>query len=298
MNAKDQSPPIEPLHETLANPDRWGKPAGGWRLKLYTVIFESDTRAGVLFDKTLLALILTSLLVVVMESVESLQTRWAWWFDLAEWAFTALFTLEYGLRLWCVRRPLRYARSFFGVVDLLAVAPSYLALLVPGLHALIDVRVLRLLRVFRIFKLTQFINEYQFLGGALLASWRKILVFVSVVAMVVVVLGTLMYVIEGPANGFTSIPTAIYWAATTMTTTGYGDITPKSELGRAITTLMMLLGWGTLAVPTGIVTAEMALRGRERQEGHVFDHAKVCTACGQKGHDPTAQYCHHCGALL
>lgn len=281
-----------------ANADRWGQPEGGLRLKLYTVIFESDTRSGVLFDKTLLALILAGLLVVVMESVESLQTRWAWWFDLAEWTFTALFTAEYLLRLWCVRRPWRYARSFFGVVDLLAVAPSYLALLLPGLHVLIDVRVLRLLRVFRIFKLTQFIDEYQFLGSALLASWRKILVFVSVVAMGVVVLGTLMYVIEGPANGFTSIPTAIYWAATTMTTTGYGDITPKSEWGRAITTLMMLLGWGTLAVPTGIVTAEMALRGRDRQESHALAHARTCAQCGQTGHAPTARYCHLCGAQM
>lgn len=273
-------------------------PEGGWRLKAYRIIFESDTRAGKIFDEMLLLLIVLSLLVVVAESVDSLNARWGKWFEITEWVFTALFTVEYVLRLWCVRFPLRYARSFFGVVDLLAVAPNYLALFAPGLHALIDVRVLRLLRVFRIFKLTHFITEYQFLGSALLASWRKILVFVSGVAMAVVVLGTVMYVIEGPQNGFSSIPTAIYWAATTMTTTGYGDITPKTELGRAITTLMMLIGWGTLAVPTGIVTAEMALQRRDNMFGHVHGGARVCPACGHGGYGPAARFCQHCGASL
>lgn len=288
----------EGLLAVSANLDRWGMPDAGWRLKAYRIIFESDTRAGKLFDEILLLLIVLSLIVVAAESVESLHARWADWFALVEWVFTVLFTAEYVLRLWCVRFPFRYARSFFGVVDLLAVAPSYLALLVPGLHALIDVRVLRLLRVFRIFKLTHFITEYQFLGSALIASWRKILVFISGVAMAVVVLGTVMYVVEGPANGFSSIPTAIYWAATTMTTTGYGDITPKTELGRAITTVMMLIGWGTLAVPTGIVTAEMALHRRESMFGHPLGGTRVCPACGQGGYGPAAKYCQHCGESL
>jgi len=245
MDEKSSSPDM-PVHAAAlsdadAQAQRWGRPSAGWRLACYRVIFESDTRAGRLFDQLLVLLILASLVVVVADSVEALRGRFGAFFDLAEWAFTGLFTLEYLLRLACIGRPLRYARSFFGLVDLMALLPTYLALLVPGLHALIDIRVLRLLRVFRIFKLMHFVAEYQAMGGALVASRRKILVFVSVVAMIVVVMGTLMYVIEGPANGYTSILTGIYWAATTMTTTGFGDITPKTELGRAITTFMMLL---------------------------------------------------------
>jgi voltage-gated potassium channel len=276
--------------------ERWGRPQSGWRLSLYRVIFESDTPAGQRFDKWLVALILASLVVVIAESEEPLRERWALAFDVAEWGFTLLFTIEYLLRLVCVDRPARYARSFFGVVDFLSIAPTYLAVLFPGLHALIDVRVLRLLRVFRIFKLTSFIREYHSLGGALAASWRKITVFVTVVAMVVVVMGTLMYVVEGPAKGFTSILTAIYWAATTMTTTGYGDITPKTELGRVITTLMMLLGWGTLAVPTGIVTTEMALQRRQTTDSLLMP--RTCPGCGHVGHVASARHCSQCGSTL
>ena len=294
--------------------ERWGRPASGWRLACYRVIFESDTRAGRLFDQLLVLLILISLVVVVADSVEALQARFGVLFDWAEWFCTGLFTLEYLLRLACIGRPGRYARSFFGLVDLLALLPTYLALLVPGLHALIDIRVLRLLRVFRIFKLMHFVAEYQAMGSALLASRRKILVFVSVVALIVVVMGTLMYVVEGPANGYTSILTGIYWAATTMTTTGFGDITPKTELGRAITTFMMLLGWGTLAVPTGIVTAEMTARrigaavpenadGARASAGLADAVAaaaapRLCPACGGGGHVAQARFCLHCGARL
>lgn len=274
---------------------------------MYRVVFESDTRAGMMFDKALIALIVVSLLVVVADSVESLQARWAGVFEAFEWAFTLLFTLEYVLRLMCLRRPWRYARSFFGVVDLLAVLPTYLALLLPETHALIDVRVLRLLRVFRIFKLTAYISEYHALGGALIASARKILVFLSVVVMIVIVIGSVMYVVEGPANGYTSIPTAIYWAITTMTTVGFGDITPKTELGRFIASLMMLLGWGTLAVPTGIVTAEMTIR-RHAAEGSpaTVEHAPLrsaprarqCAVCACETHLPEAAYCQQCGGML
>jgi len=281
-------------HHPYENPERWGRPLQGWRLRLYTIIFEADTRAGQRFDRWLIGLILLSVIVVAADSVDHLHARWHRGFAALEWGFTALFTLEYLARLVCVRHPWRYATSFFGVVDLLAVLPTYLALLFPEIHALIDVRVLRLLRVFRVFKLTAYLTEYQALGGALLASRRKILVFLSVVIMVVLVLGTLMYVVEGPRNGFTSIPTAVYWAITTMTTVGFGDITPKTDVGRLIASLMMLLGWGTLAVPTGIVTAEMSAQRLMTRS----PTTRTCHECLTEGHLPEARYCLHCGAHL
>ena len=221
------------------------KPLTGWRLRWYTIIFEADTRAGRLFDKVLIAVILVSVAVVMADSVEALNRRYGHIFQALEWAFTLLFTAEYIARLLCTRRPLRYASSFFGIIDLLALLPTYLALFVPGLHALIDVRVLRLLRIFRIFKLTAYVAEFQSLGSALTASRRKILVFLSAVMMLVLVMGTVMNVVEGRANGFTSIPTSIYWAVSTVTTVGFGDITPKTDLGRLISSFMMLLGWAS-----------------------------------------------------
>ncbi len=278
---------------TETSPREPGRPLAGWRLRLYTVIFESDTRAGRLFDVWLIVLILASVLAVVLDSLPALPPAQREALYRIEWVFTALFTVEYLARLACVRHPLRYALSFYGVIDLLALLPTYLALLVPEVHALIDVRVLRLLRVFRIFKLTAYLAEFQALGGALRASRRKILVFISAVLMIVLVMGTLMYVVEGPANGFTSIPTAVYWAITTMTTVGFGDITPKTELGRFNASLMMLLGWGTLAVPTGIVTAEMTARRLGSQPV-----ARICPECLAEGHASEAHYCLHCGAAL
>lgn len=276
----------------VASNDAWGKPLDGWRLRLYTIIFEADTRAGRLFDQWLIAIILASVTVVVLDSVHGINARLGTVFDILEWGFTLVFTVEYVARLLCVRHPLRYALSFYGVIDLLALLPTYLALLVPEVHALIDVRVLRLLRVFRVFKLTAYMSEYQSLGRALQASRRKIMVFLAAVLMIVLVMGTLMYVVEGPANGFTSIPIAVYWAVTTMTTVGFGDITPKTDLGRLIASVMMLLGWGTLAVPTGIVTAEMSHLRR------VPTTTRSCHECLTEGHMPDANYCRHCGALL
>lgn len=272
--------------------DPFGRPAGGWRREWYTVIFESDTRAGRHFDLLLLALIAASVLIVTLDSVHDIAVRHDRLFDVLEWSFTALFTAEYLARLACVDRPLRYARSFFGVVDLLSVLPTYLAILVPELHALIDIRVLRLLRIFRILKLAAYVAEYRFLGSALRSSRRKILVFLSVVMMVVVLMGTVMYVVEGPANGYTSIPVAVYWAVTTMTTVGFGDITPKTDLGRLISSMMMLMGWGILAVPTGIVTAEMT---SQRLGSHGM---RRCPACGCDEHVAEARHCHACGAAL
>lgn len=276
--------------------DFGGKPLAGWRLRLYTIIFEADTRAGRLFDKALIALILVSIAVVMADSVQSVHAAHGKLFSVVEWVFTLLFTAEYLARLACVRKPLQYATSFFGIIDLVAVLPTYLALFFPELHALIDVRVLRLLRVFRIFKLAAYVAEYQSLGRALAASGRKILVFLSAVVMMVLVMGTVMYVVEGPSNGFTSIPTSVYWAISTVTTVGFGDITPKTDLGRLISSFMMLLGWGILAVPTGIVTAEMAA---ERRLQHLpLPTTRSCHECLTEGHLPEADFCFHCGARL
>jgi voltage-gated potassium channel len=275
-----------------------GKPLAGWRLSLYTIIFEADTRAGRWFDKSLIFIILASIAVVMADSVDSLHLAHGRAFQVMEWIFTLFFTAEYIARLVCVRQPVKYARSFFGIIDLLAVLPTYLALFFPGLHALIDVRVLRLLRVFRVFKLTAYVAEYQSLGRALAASGRKILVFLTAVLMLVLVMGTVMYVVEGRENGYTSIPTAVYWAISTVTTVGFGDITPKTDLGRLISSFMMLLGWGILAVPTGIVTAEMAAHRRLEQADSPEPTTRTCHECLTEGHTPDANYCFHCGARL
>jgi voltage-gated potassium channel len=276
------------------NESELGKPSRPWRRRLHEVIFESETPEGRLFDKVIIAAILVSVAIVVADSVPAVSRRHRTVFDILEWCFTILFTVEYLARLVSVQRQLRYALSFFGIVDLLSVLPTYLAFFFPELHALIDVRILRLLRVFRIFKLTDYVVEYQMLGEALAASRRKILVFLSAVLMVVLVLGTLLYVVEGPEHGFTDIPTSVYWAITTITTVGFGDITPKTDAGRLIASVMMLIGWGTLAVPTGIVTAEMTARRHMRP----LLGPRSCENCGATGYGPEARYCQMCGAPL
>ena len=257
---------------------------------MYVVIFESDTKMGLLFDRVLIYAILLSVLGVVLDSVASISKQFHGELVTLEWMFTILFSIEYIARLYCAKYRWRYATSFYGVIDFLAVVPTYLALIFPELHALIDVRVLRLIRMFRIFKLTEYMSEYQHLAEALSASRRKILVFLSVVLMVVTVMGSVMYVVEGPSNGFTSIPIAVYWAITTMTTVGFGDITPHTDLGKLISSAMMLMGWGTLAVPTGIVTAEFSHRRNQ-----LFVAKRSCDACCTNGHETTDQYCRHCG---
>jgi voltage-gated potassium channel len=276
------------------NESELGKPQEPWRRRMHEVIFESDTPAGRLFDKVIVTAILVSVVVVIADSVPSLQQRHRTAFNAIEWFFTLLFTVEYLARLLSVKRQLRYALSFFGIVDLLSVLPTYLAIIFPETHALIDVRILRLLRIFRIFKLTDYIVEYQMLGEALAASRRKVLVFLSAVLMVVLILGTLLYVVEGPEHGFKDIPTSVYWAVTTITTVGFGDITPKTDLGRLIASVMMLIGWGTLAVPTGIVTAEMTAR----RHLHMPALARSCENCGASGYGPEARFCQMCGAAL
>jgi voltage-gated potassium channel len=274
---------------------RHGRPPGGWRLRLYTVIFESDTRAGRAFDLVLIWLILTSVAVVMIDSFESMHEQWGPTLTAFEWAFTVIFTIEYVARLSSVERPFSYARSALGIIDLVAVLPTWAALFVPGLHVLIDVRLLRLLRLFRILKLAEYVEEFGALGRALMASRRKILVFLCFVLLVVVVMGSILYVVEGPENGFTNLPVSVYWAISTITTVGYGDITPKTGLGRFIASLMMLIGWGTLAVPTGIVTAEFTAL---RFGGVAPGRDRVCSACGSGDHRPTARFCQDCGAAL
>lgn len=273
--------------------ERYGRPLSGWRLRLYIIIFEADTRAGRWFDILVIWAILASVAVVVLDSMAEIHARYAPLLYVLEWGFTLAFTAEYLVRLVCVRHPVRYARSAYGVIDLLAVLPTYLAVLVPGLHALIDVRVLRLLRIFRIFKLGEYVTEFSLLARALAASRRKIFVFLAFVLMVVLIMGTLMYVVEGPENGFTNIPVSVYWAITTMTTVGFGDITPKTDAGRLIASLMMLLGWGTLAVPTGIVTAEFTAQRFPRETT-----TRTCHECLSEGHLPSSRFCRDCGAPL
>jgi len=272
----------------------FGKPDGGWRLRVYAIIFEADTRAGWLFDVLLITAILASVGVVIVDSVGSLAGRHGALFDVLEWMFTLLFTVEYVARLSCVRHPLRYATSFFGIVDLLAILPSYLVLLLPEAHLLLDVRILRLLRIFRIFKLAAYVGEFRALGAALADSRHKILIFLSIVLMIVLLMGTLMYVVEGPEHGYTSIPVGMYWAVVTMTTVGYGDIAPQTDIGRLIASVMMLLGWGIIAVPAGIVSAEMTARRFGAQQ----PTTRTCHECLSEGHESDARFCRDCGARL
>lgn len=255
------------------------------------MIFEADTPAGRGFDIGLLVAILVSVVAVMLESVADIRREYGGGLRAVEWILTVLFTLEYGLRLLAVDHPWRYARSFLGLVDLLAVVPTYLALVVPEVHALMVIRAIRLLRVFRILKLSRFLGEAQLLLTALRASQRKITVFLGAIVTVVVIVGTLMYVIEGEAHGFTSIPTSMYWAVVTMTTVGYGDIAPRTALGQLLAALLMILGYGIIAVPTGIVSVELAHASRTVS-------GQACPACGAEGHDADATHCKYCGAGL
>lgn len=269
------------------------RPATRRRARLHEVIFESDTRAGQIFDLTLIWLILLSVATVVLESVREVREQYGSLLHLLEWVFTVLFTIEYGLRLLSVRHPVRYARSFFGVVDLLAIVPTYLSVLVPGSQYLLVIRILRLLRVFRLLKLSEYVTEADILRLALRASRRKISVFISAVVLLVVIIGALMYVIEGEANGFTSIPRSIYWAIVTMTTVGYGDLSPRTALGQMVASVVMIIGYGIIAVPTGIVSVELAHAVREKRVT-----GQACPSCAAEGHDPDAIYCKYCGTQL
>ncbi len=264
-----------------------------WRERLYKVIFGADTAVGKAFDVALLVAILASVIVVMLDSVADIHAEYGRLLAAAEWGFTVLFTVEYLLRMICVRRPHRYAVSFYGVVDLLAVLPTYLSIFFAGSHALIVVRMLRMIRVFRVFKLTRYLSEAHALWAALRATRTRITVFLVVVTILVVIIGAAMYLIESNANsGFTSIPRSVYWAIVTMTTVGYGDIAPQTVLGQTLAAGVMILGYSIIIVPIGVFSVEIvAARGREVR-------TQACADCGREGHDADAAFCKHCGAKL
>ncbi len=259
---------------------------------MHEVIFGADTPAGKLFDVLLIISIIVSVILVMLDSVSYIRQHHGKLLFVGEWFFTILFTVEYVLRLYSVGRPLAYATSFFGLVDLLAILPSYLSIFFPGTHYLLVIRVLRVLRIFRVLKLAQYLGEVNILSRALLASRRKITVFLFTVLTLVIIFGSLMYLIEDAANGFTSIPRSIYWAIVTLTTVGYGDISPQTDLGQAVSAIIMIIGYGIIAVPTGIVTVELTQAYKKGIS------AQSCRQCSAEGHDLDAKFCKHCGAEL
>ncbi len=265
---------------------------GEWRLWLRRVIFGHDTAAGKAFDVVLILAILISVAVVMLDSVERYALRHGPALRWAEWIFTIMFTIEYLLRLYSAPSARKYATSFYGAIDLLAVLPSYLALVFPGGRYLISIRILRILRVFRVLKLAQFVGGERVIIDALKASRHKIAVFLITVSTVVVVVGSILYVVEGTEAGFTSIPRSVYWAIVTLTTVGYGDIAPQTTIGQMLASLIMILGYGMIAVPTGIVTVEMAAASRSKAA------PRPCAGCGQQRHDPDAGFCKRCGREL
>ena len=261
------------------------------RHRTYAVIFGHDTRAGRIFDVVLIVAILASVLVIMLESVASVRAEYGSLLRAAEWFFTLLFTIEYVTRLWCVGRPLTYAKSPLGLIDLLAVLPTYVSMLFPGGQVITVVRILRVLRVFRILKMAHYVGEAGILVRALRASRYKITIFVLAVVTITVIVGALMYLIEGPDNGFTSILRGVYWSIVTLTTVGFGDIIPQTPWGQALASVVMIMGYGIIAVPTGIVTAELVYSARAQG-------GPVCPGCGRLGHDPDAQHCKWCGTNL
>ncbi|SNC77524.1 voltage-gated potassium channel [Hymenobacter gelipurpurascens] len=268
--------------------------ASGWRQRAYSVIFEADTPEGRLFDIALLWAIVLSVLAVMLESVREINAVYGYYLRIVEWGFTALFLLEYLARLVVVRRPLTYAFSLLGIIDFLSVVPTLISLAIAGNQYLLVIRTLRLLRVFRIFKLGQFVGEGEFIVTALKASRYKIMVFLTAVLTLVIIIGTLMYVIEGGQNGFTSIPKSIYWAIVTLTTVGYGDISPTTVLGQTLASVLMILGYAIIAVPTGIVSAQMATP----RSGSPAYKQVICHECQATDHKPEAEYCWRCGEKL
>ncbi|WP_197525895.1 ion transporter [Pseudobythopirellula maris] len=315
-------PPTDPLADPhmgapqgtpgLTEPDLFRRETPGlragpapWQRKWYDVIFESDTPSGKWFDLVLLVVIMLSILAVMLESVESISAEWGPQLATVEWVITLLFSLEFLARLACVRKPTRYTFSFFGIVDIVSLAPSYLALFFTGAHTLATIRTLRLLRVFRVLKLARHLTEARSLLFALRHTWPRITVFLTVIVCSIVILGTLMYLIEaGQGSGFTDIPTSVYWAIVTMTTVGYGDIAPVTPVGKCVAAMVMLLGYAIIIVPTGLFAAEV-LQVQEGEKKRIATSAadadadaRVCPACNAAGHAPDAAFCNRCGAGL
>lgn len=267
--------------------------AEGIRTRLFHIIFESDTPGAKAFDIALIIAILMSVAVILLDSVEAYSERYGQYFFYVEWAFTLLFSVELAVRIYCLERPTIYLKSFYGIVDLIAIIPTWLVLLVPGAHGLVMVRILRVLRIFRILRLMEFIGEGRLLLDALKRSLRQILLFFSSVLMVVMLFAALMYTIESPESGFTSIPMSMYWAIVSMTTVGYGDIVPATSLGKAITMVLMLLGYSIIAVPTGVFSAQVIRSIREDRYSE-----EACPGCGHDRHEKRARYCLRCGTWL
>ena len=265
-----------------------------WRQKIFTIVFEADTPAGRAFDLGLLVLILFSVVLVMAESMPAIEQQYGKILHQAEWFITLIFTVEYILRLVSVKKPLKYATSFYGIIDLLSILPTYFSLLFPHTELLMVIRSLRLMRIFRILKLTRYINESLSIVLAMKASARRILIFLSFVILLSIILGTIAYVAESPYNeGFTSIPQSIYWAIVTITTVGYGDISPVTVVGKLVASIIMLLGYSIIAVPTGIVTVELSKSAKSDHH-----HTQACPNCSEGGHDPDANYCKYCGHSL
>ncbi len=264
----------------------------GFRARLHEIIFEADTRAGRFFDLGLIWSILLSVLAVMLDSVSEIKATHGDLLYRVEWFFTIAFTIEYLLRLSCMNKPIRYATSFFGIVDLLAIIPTYLSLVLPGTQYLLVIRILRVLRIFRVLKLVQFMNEANTMVIALRTSSRKILVFFSTIFALVIIFGSVMYIVEGEVNGFTSIPRSVYWAIVTMTTVGYGDISPNTALGQTIAAVIMMLGFAIIAVPTGIVVSEISRAVKQEVS------TQSCPECNCGDHDVDARYCKKCGVKL
>lgn len=265
-----------------------------WKYRIHEIIYEADTKAGKLFDVVLLIAILASILLVMLESIESFDTKYHTFLNISEWIITILFSIEYLLRIVSIKRPLKYIFSFYGIIDLLSTIPKYLSLFLIGSHHLAALRALRLLRIFRILKLARYIGASNKLLVALKMSRTKISVFLYFVIILCVILGTIMYMVEGPENGFTSIPTSIYWAIVTLTTVGFGDITPLTPLGRFIASIIMILGYGIIAIPTGIVTSEMT----KNTNNNVDTNTQACPNCSKENHKDGAEFCYNCGSKL
>jgi len=264
-----------------------------WRFKLHEVIYESNTPAGKAFDVGLLIAIFSSIIVVMLDSVVSIHLKYGKLFNITEWIFAALFTIEYILRLVSIRKPIKYVLSPLGIIDLVALLPSYLSIFFIGAQSLLVFRALRLLRVFRIFKLGHFLTEINFLTQALKNSVRKISIFLLTVLTITVILGSIMYLVEKRENGFSNIPESIYWAIVTITTVGYGDISPITPLGKFVASVVMLIGYAIIAVPTGIITHDIAVASRQKKE-----LPESCPSCSREGHDSDALFCKYCGSSL
>ena len=266
-----------------------------WKNKLHEIIYEADTPSGKLFDVVLLIFILLSIVLVMFESVDYIGNKYYGILNILEWIITILFTFEYIARIICVKKPKAYIFSFYGIIDFLSTIPKYLSLFFVGTHSLVAIRALRLLRVFRILKLTRYIGESTNFGRALKRSRVKVAVFLSFVLVLCIILGTVMYLIEGDKDsGFSSIPRSVYWAIVTLTTVGYGDIAPVSALGQSIASLIMILGYGIIAIPTGIVTSEMT----KSERNNIPKNTQSCTNCMESYHTDDAQFCHKCGYPL